>query len=392
MPDCGNEGDEAEMSKKRQQNIIDNPHIAAWFFDRRFERFLKDVLIPLWDIEDYWYRYEWQHRGSVHVHGIAKKRNAPDIDWIRLKENGNAMNNVIRYVDSIVTTINPGMNAARPERHPCQKSPEELDDSSQDYIELINKLQRHTRCSPSYCIRVSKGQEVCRFGFPKECSNHTVIRDDKHGQPELISKRNDPYINSHNRLQLQGWRANVDLKPVLSIYAALQYIAKYASKAEPRSAAFTEIFNQILSNSDPNDSSLTTIQKLLLTSVAERDISAQETCHLILSIPLYHSSRTFITLNISEETWRWIRGTGNNEDGNELSRINNAGRTTQSHLKEYWNRPVEFEEFSLFKLYLTHKKINGKWKKCKKENIIRTVYGQDHPPYETENSGRNSVG
>ena len=58
-------------------------------------------------------------RGSVHVHGIAKKRNAPDIDWTMLKENGNAMNNVIRYIDSIVTTINPGMNAARPERHPC---------------------------------------------------------------------------------------------------------------------------------------------------------------------------------------------------------------------------------------------------------------------------------
>ena len=47
MPDCGSEEDEAEMSKKRQQNIIDNPHIAAWFFDRRFKIFLKDVLIPL---------------------------------------------------------------------------------------------------------------------------------------------------------------------------------------------------------------------------------------------------------------------------------------------------------------------------------------------------------
>ncbi len=42
-------------------------------------------------------------------------------------------------------------------------------------------------------------------------------------------------------LQLQGWRANIDLKLILSIYATLQYIAKYASKAEPRSATFSEI-------------------------------------------------------------------------------------------------------------------------------------------------------
>ncbi len=101
---------------------------------------------------------------------------------------------------------------------------------------------------------------------------------------------------------MQGWRANVDLKPVLSIHAALQYISKYASKAETRSAAFSKIFNEILSNSEAEDSSLSSIQKLILSSVAERDISAQETCHLILGIPLYHSSRSFVSLNLNKET------------------------------------------------------------------------------------------
>ena len=55
--------------------------------------------------------------------------------------------------------------------------------------------------------------------------------------------------------------------------AALQYIFKYASKSEPRSAAFSKIFNKILANSDPNDSSLAVFQKLLLHTVAKRDIS-----------------------------------------------------------------------------------------------------------------------
>lgn len=367
MPDDGTTYDETESAKQRQRNIIENPHLATWFFNKRFETFLENVLIPRWELEDWWYRYEWQHRGSVHVHGIGRKRNAPIIDWRQIKENEIMMNNAIQYIDSVVTTINPGINAAIPERHPCQKRSDEIDYDSKDYIELINKLQRHTRCSPSYCIRVNRSKEqICRFGYPKECYDHTFIREDNHEQPELVTKRNDPYINPHNRMQLQGWRANVDLKPVISIHAALQYISKYASKAEPRSIAFTEMFNQILNNSKQDGSSLTSIQKLLLNSVAERDISAQETSHLLLSIPLYHSSRSFVSLNLNEQAPRWVCGTGNSDETSD-----DVGQTAPSPLNRYWNRPDSFEDFSLFKLHLTHKWSKGKWKRCEKENIVR---------------------
>ncbi len=254
-----------------------------------------------------------------------------------MKENENLMKNMIQYIDSMVTTINPGIFAAIPQIHPCQKSSSEIEDDLQDYIELINKLQRHTRCSPLYCIRRNKsGQEACRFRFSKEHTDQTFIRDDIYGQPELVTARNDPYINPHNRLQLQGWRANVDLKPVLSIHAALQYILKYASKSEPRSTAFLEIFNEILNKSNPEAASLTSIQKLLINSVVERNISAQETCHLLLGIPLYHSSRVFVSLNINEVAPRWLRGTGSNEDGEEFGSLNDSGRTTKSALNIYW--------------------------------------------------------
>ena len=64
--------------------------------------------------------------------------------------------------------------------------------------------------------RKSKRKQICRFGYSKEKSNHTFLRDDGHNQPELVTARNDTLINSHNWLQLQGWWANVDLKPILS--------------------------------------------------------------------------------------------------------------------------------------------------------------------------------
>ena len=37
---------ERETVAKCNQNIIDNPHIAVWFFSKRFEIFFNDVLNP----------------------------------------------------------------------------------------------------------------------------------------------------------------------------------------------------------------------------------------------------------------------------------------------------------------------------------------------------------
>ena len=37
---------EQERIKNRRKDLIDNPHIAAWFFDKRFKLFLQNVLIP----------------------------------------------------------------------------------------------------------------------------------------------------------------------------------------------------------------------------------------------------------------------------------------------------------------------------------------------------------
>lgn len=77
-----------------------------------------------------------------------------------------------------------------------------MHDDLQDYIELINKLQRHTRCNPSYCLHVDRsGQQTCRFSYLKETTENTCLRDDN-GKLELVTVRNDPLINPHERVQL----------------------------------------------------------------------------------------------------------------------------------------------------------------------------------------------
>ena len=52
------ESSEVENTNHRHKNLVENPHTAAWFFDKRFEIFFNDVLIKQWNLEDWWYRYE----------------------------------------------------------------------------------------------------------------------------------------------------------------------------------------------------------------------------------------------------------------------------------------------------------------------------------------------
>ncbi|PKK71909.1 hypothetical protein RhiirC2_777839 [Rhizophagus irregularis] len=149
-----------------------------------------------------------------------------------------------------------------------------INNDLQDYVELINKLQRHTKCSPSYCL-CSKHGQVCRFRYPKERNDHSFIHEDNHGQPELVTSRNNPYLNPHNN--------NLD------------------------------------------DNLLALIQKLLLNSIAEIDILAQETCHLLLGIPLYYSSQQNVSLNLNEEAPRCVQGTGSRGNDKEDTSIMKCG-------------------------------------------------------------------
>ena len=57
-----------------------------------------------------------------------------------MKENEKMITTVVQYLDLLITTSNPGLDAPVPDRYPCQKCPEEIWDNLQDYIELVNKL------------------------------------------------------------------------------------------------------------------------------------------------------------------------------------------------------------------------------------------------------------
>ena len=65
--------------KKRYQNILKNPHLADWYFSERLAIFFKHFFRETLDLEWFWYRFEWQSRTAIHVHGIIKLKNDPGI-------------------------------------------------------------------------------------------------------------------------------------------------------------------------------------------------------------------------------------------------------------------------------------------------------------------------
>ena len=126
---------------------------------------------------------------------------------------------IVSYADSIVSTINPaisidGSNAenaprAQTKPHVCNKPYANVKDINMDLVEMIATCQRHTRCSPAYCLKKKKGVQECRFGYPKPLQPITTINMEG-STPMLMTQRNDCLINSYNPVQLSAWRANRD--------------------------------------------------------------------------------------------------------------------------------------------------------------------------------------
>ena len=185
--------------------------------------------------------------------------------------------------------------------HPCQRSykdiPEHEKDS--DYVDLLNTVQRHTRCSTSYCLRKQQNEcdLKCRFHFPFNHSPQTRLDFERvHSKSnelqytaKIVTKRNDYRLNNNQRLQLQGWRANCDLQVVIDHYACVEYLSKYAAKGEPRSPLLKQTFTSIIQNMDTTSDPHKAIKKVVMKTLGERDYAAQETMHHLMSLKLHSS-------------------------------------------------------------------------------------------------------
>lgn len=126
--------------------IKSDPVTCARYFEHRFQTFLVNVMKskmnPIGEIVDFFYRVEFQQRGSPHVHMLIWIKDAPEY-------NGTNHEEVAKFIDKHVT---------------CKKDDE--------IYNLVNyQTHRHART----CRK--KGKAICRFNFPLPPMPNTVVLD-----------------------------------------------------------------------------------------------------------------------------------------------------------------------------------------------------------------------
>ena len=282
-------------------------------------------------------------------------------------------------------------NWIRPEIHPCQRQHSDIcdHDTQSDYVDLLNMVQRHTRCNTGYCLRkkANESELKCRFHFPFEHCPVTKLEfekvhnsgDREHYRAKIVTKRNDPRVNNHQQTQLQGWRANCDLQVVIHHYACVEYLTKYAAKEEPRSPLLKQAFNSIMRNIDNSTDSRRAIKKVVIKSLGERDYSAQEIAHHLMSLKL-HSS-LFKVIPVSLNGSRRVRDISCVSEGDSC--------TNYSLLDVYANREqystsLEVINMNFVQFATTYKVVNDKLTKLP-ANVIPRIF----PTYSPNPKGPN---
>ena len=311
--------------------IQSDPATCARHFDRQVQllfRFLKDGVEPLGPLVDYFYRVEFQQRGSPHIHCLLWIKDSPKLD--------SDMQRVVEFIDKYISYAKPTV------------------ESNEEMSELVaNQMHRHSHT----CRKGRKFQ--CRFGFPKPPMPSTVILDElpadmdvnaklAHGKAYKVIEEElkamgtgeaidfgeflarlkltlDEYIlairsslksttiflkrtpseirvNAYNPALIKAWRANMDIQFVTNVYACAMYIASYVTKAQ---RGMSELLRKAADEAKLNDGNnirqqLRAVGNKFLNAV---EISAQEACYILLQLCMRKSSRQviFVNTNLSEE-------------------------------------------------------------------------------------------
>ena len=151
-----------------------------------------------------------------------------------IEKGKHAKEEITNYVDKLISTWSlqsadlGQYTFSADDIHPCSLNPTEAIETDPDnyHSHLVNKCQRHKHTNE--CLRVDKKTKLtyCRFDFPKKHQYMTKIvvlpysRNKENGdiyyKVDILSKRNDAWLNEFNRAILDNWQVCV-----------FQYIATY---------------------------------------------------------------------------------------------------------------------------------------------------------------------
>ena len=186
------------------ENVQDCPHIVAYYLDLRFRAFLQLVVKPYLGFTDHWWRYEWQSRGSGHLHCLFWVPTAPSLG----QSTAELRSIFAQYWGNKITAWNPSPSRAPDAQNPASLLFSDVANSMDQFSAFLNRLQMHTICRPGACLRVKKGSEdtpYCRFFFPRPLFDDPVVTKEINHKSWLFSlARNVPDMNQCSPLITMG--------------------------------------------------------------------------------------------------------------------------------------------------------------------------------------------
>ncbi|CAJ1085629.1 uncharacterized protein LOC117832690 isoform X2 [Xyrichtys novacula] len=302
-----------------------NPVTTMRMFDKRVEALYRDLIMspaqPLGKVFDFFWRLEFQHRGSPHIHGLLWVEGAPVFERDSDKT-------VCDFVSKHISAQLPDPN----------KQPE--------LYKKVKEVQIHSKNHSKTCFK--SASSGCRFGFPKPPSRQTMITrpvdDDEESErlktakeklaplnqllnkPEtesmsfqqllsvcdltadeyekhmnvmsqssnIILKREpkDCWVNTYNPHLLKAWDANIDVQFILSYYSLIHYICTYMCKSEN---SVSQYLQTLIQNSDRECVNECDEMKAVMQAYSKkREVSAQEAVARVTSLNMKKSSRSVV--------------------------------------------------------------------------------------------------
>ena len=170
---------------------------------------------------------------------------------------------------------------------------------------LVHRVARHTKHGhqpPKFgidaCARGTEKCPKCRYGFPKErvprdrARRMIMEKGEREGQWHAHFPRNDRLCCSYEPHILLANMGNIDWRPVLNLWAVVQYVTKYATKAPKGSRKLQEVLMDAVDEvctyvpeGEGADFLRRSIQKFFARTLGERDYPAYEAVQLGLQLP-----------------------------------------------------------------------------------------------------------
>ena len=361
-----------EMTVAHRTKLVSaHPAACCRFFNHRVQKFLRVIIMgphsPFGKVGDFFYRVEFQKRGSPHVHGFLWIDGAPNIASSKHDE-------ICTYIDQHISCTS--------------------DVSEEDLQYVLSQKHSHSKT----CKRMMKNKPTCRFGAPWPPMPHTMVleplkdisdteRDNlkkKYAQiigsldklpPEVTTfdqflkfvklsleeylrlvqssierkrvflKRRpcDSRINGYMKHLLGTWRANHDIQYVFDPYQCVTYICDYMTKSQKGMSEIMQLATQEAREGNMELKKAVRHIGNKLCNAAEA--SAQQCACDILQIPITNSSRAkeFINTSPPEERVGLVKSL------KELEKMKPQSKniTHMSNIDRYAIRPKQLENWCL---------------------------------------------